>query len=238
MGNIQLDFSEGYLNVNIDGNCIGSIEYSVNPYHNSHYYLKLQLQYYDTGVAKEVFDLLSQKLDKPMQVMVSSEDEEVILFIQAAGFSCRRKCYEIEASIQDYIGKKTKESLSFAVLGHTIYEKCCEMMLDRYISTHKEINPWTGTKEDFFMMLPKAVFYEMDNDKIKNFAFVEDNEIAYVCSVDRFDFILFAQNLITGMFKQNEAIMFEADDCDEYAMELKSLFTNKSEESFDTYILK
>lgn len=237
MRTVQVVFNDDNLNVYIDDEYMGSIMYSMNPYHNKHYYLKLQLKYYDIGVAKEIFDLLSHKLDKPMQVMISSEDEEIISFIQTVGFSCRRKCYEIEVSVQDYIGKKTKGSLSFAVLGHPIYEKCCEIMLDRYISTHKEINPWTGTKEDFFMMLPKVVFYEMDNDRIKNLSFVEDNEIAYVCGADRVDFILFAQKLITEMFKQKEVIMFEADDCDEYAMELKNLFINQSEESFDTYIL-
>lgn len=238
MRDVQVVFDDDNLMVYIDDKYIGSIMYSINLYHNGHYYLKPQLQDYDTEVAEEVFSLLSQRLDKPMQVMVSSKDEEVISFIQTAGFRCRRKCYEIEAFIQDYIGKTTGETLSFAVKGHVIYEKCCEIMLDRYISTHKAINPWTGTKETFFKMLPKVVFYEMDNNRIKNFAFVEDNEIAYVCGVDRSDFVLFAQNLITEMFKQNEAIVFEADDCDEYAVELKNLFTNQSEESFDTYILK
>ena len=191
----------------------------------------MQLQYYDKGVAQEVFDLLSKKLDKPMQVMISTEDEEVISFIQAAGFNCVRKCYEIEACVQDYIGKTTKEILPFAMIGNDTYEKCCEIMLDRYILTHKAINSWTGTKEDFFKILPKVVFYEMDNDRIKNCAFVEGNEIAYVCGVDRVAFVLFAQNLITEMFKQNEAIVFEVDDCDEYAMELKMLFTNQPENS-------
>lgn len=237
MRDVQVVFNDDNINVFIDDEDMGSIMYSINSYHNWNYYLKLQLQYYDIGVAEELFDLLSQKLDKPMQVMISSENEEIISFIQTAGFSCRRKCYEIEASVQDYIGKNTKESLSFAVLGYPIYEKCCEIMFDRYISMHKEINPWTGTKEDFFMMLPKVVCYEIDNDRIKNLAFVEDNEIAYVCGADRDGFIFFAQNLISEMFKQNEVIVFEADDCDEYAMELKKLFINQSEESFDTYIL-
>lgn len=238
MGDVRLDFEEGYSSVNIEGKCIGRIEYLTDPYHNSHYYLKLQLQYYDIGVAKKIFDLLSEKLDKPMQVMISSEEECVVSFIQAAGFVCRRKCYEIEAFDQDYIGRMTKERLPLAMIGNDAYEDCCEMMLNRYISTHKAINPWTGTKEDFFKRLPKTVFYEMDNDKIKSFAFVEENEIAYVCGVDRVAFLLFAKNLLTELFRQNETVVFEADDCDEYAMELKTLFTNQPEKSFDTYVLK
>lgn len=237
MGNVQVDFNEGYLNVNINGKCIGSIEYSTNPYHNRHYYLKLQLKNYDIGIAKELFDLISLKLDKPMQIMLSSIEKEVVSFIQTAGFCCKRKCYEIEASTEEYIGEKIAESLSCAMVGDIVYGECSEIMFDRYISTHKRINPWTGKKADFFMMLPKVVFYEMVNDRIKNFAFVEDNEIAYVYGTDKIEFITFVQSLITEIFAQNETILFEADDCDEYALELSKLFVNQSEESFDTYIL-
>ena len=144
MGNVQVDFNEGYLNVNINGKCIGSIEYSTNPYHNRHYYLKLQLKNYDIGIAKELFDLISLKLDKPMQIMLSSIEKEVVSFIQTAGFCCKRKCYEIEASTEEYIGEKIAESLSCAMVGDIVYGECSEIMFDRYISTHKRINPWTG----------------------------------------------------------------------------------------------
>jgi len=46
----------------------------------------------------------------------------------------------------------------------------------------------------------------------------------------------FAQVLVTEMLQKYEVITFEADDCDEIAMELKRMFINQSEESFDTYI--
>ena len=181
--------------------------------------------------------MISKKLDKPLQIMISSEEKDVISFIQKAGFNCKRKCYEVDASVQDYIGKKTKETMSFAIDGDTLYDRCCEIMFDRYIVTHKGINPWTGTKEEFFTLLPKTVFYEMDNETIRNLAFVEDNEIAYVYGEDKNKFVSFMHKLIIEMFEQNETIVFEADDCDEYAMELETLFDNQSEESFDTYIL-
>lgn len=237
MSSIKVVFYDDKLNIYIDDTYIGNIIYSINPYHNGHFYLKLQLQQYDTGVAKELFDLISKKLDKPLQIMILSEEKDVISFIQKAGFNCKRKCYEVDASVQDYIGKKTKEMLSFALVGDALYERCCEIIFDRYISTHKGINPWTGTKEEFFTLLPKTVFYEMDNETIRNLAFVEDNEIAYVYGEDKNKFVSFMQKLIIEMFEQNETIVFEADDCDEYAMELKRLFRNQTEGSFDTYIL-
>ena len=237
MSSIKVVFNDDKLDIYIDDTYIGNIIYSINFYHKEHYYLKLQLQQYDTGTAKELFDLISQKLDKPLQIMVSSEEKDVISFIQEAGFNCKRKCYEVEATIQDYIGNKSKETLSFASVGDALYENCCEIIFDRYISTHKGINPWTGTKEEFFTLLPKTAFYEMDDDTIRNLVFVEDNEIAYVYGEDINIFVAFMQKLIIEMFEQNEMILFEADDCDEYAMELKKLFINQSKESFDTYIL-
>ena len=237
MSNIEVHFNDNYIDVYIDDTYMGNIVYSINPYHNGHFYLNFQLQQYDTGVAKELFDLVSKKLDKPLQIMISSEEKDVISFIQKAGFNCKRKCYEVDASVQDYIGIKTKETLSFTSVGDALYKCCCEIIFDRYISTHKGINPWTGTKEEFFTLLPKTVFYEMDNETIRNLAFIEDNEIAYVYGEDKNKFVSFMQKLIIEKFEQNETIVFEADDCDEYAMELKTLFDNQSEESFDTYIL-
>lgn len=234
---IRIIFNEDNINVYNDGKYVGQIECSINPYHTEHYYLNLQLQYHDLEVSAVIFNQLRQKLDKPMQVMISSKDRGVVSFVKAAGFCCKRKCYEIEASEGDYIGKKIEEPLLSSTVGQVIYAKCCEIMLDRYILTHKGINPWTGSKENFFMMLPKDVFYEVENEKIRNIAFIEDNEIAYVYGVDREGFETFSQKLITILLKQYENIMFEADDCDEYAMGLKKLFVNQSEESFDTYIL-
>lgn len=237
MVNVQLDFNDDIINININGECIGSIKYSINPHHNGHYYLKLHLHKYDIGIAKEIFASVSSRLDKPLQMMLESTEKESVSFIQEAGFCCKRKCYETEALKQDYVGEMTAESLSRATKGNSVYEACCDIMLDRYIVTHNRISPWTGTKTSFFMLLPQIVFYEQDGDKIKNFAFVEDNEIAYVYGTDRISFNNFAQRLITELFKENETILFEADDCDEYALELRKLFANQAEESFDTYIL-
>lgn len=238
MSNIHLDINADCMNVIVNGEYIGNIVHSSSPYHNLHCYLKLQLQDYDVGIAKDLFDLIMHNQHKPLQIMLSSTEPEMISFIQAAGFCLKRKCYETEASIQEYIGCKDPKSLSCALKGHPIYETCCNIMLERYIATHKEISLWTGTKEDFFRMMPDVLFYEMDHDEIKNFAFVEDHEIAYVYGSNINGFAAFAQALIAQMFVHHHTIVFEADDCDEYALELKKLFVNQTNESFDTFILK
>ena len=46
----------------------------------------------------------------------------------------------------------------------------------------------------------------------------------------------YSRRLVEELFRRYEIITFEADDCDEIAMELRSMFINQSEESFDTYI--
>lgn len=186
---------------------------------------------------KIIFDILIEKIKKPLQVMISSEEINTISFLKEAGFLCKRKCYEVEAKIQDYIGRKIDIPLFCSNAGESIYEKCCGMMLNRYISTHNAISPWTGTEEEFYRNLPDKVFYDSTDGTVKNFAFIEAGEIAYVYGTDSADFLAFAESLLTTMFKVHETITFEADDCDEYAMILKSLFINQSCESFDTYIL-
>ena len=77
MSSIEVHFNDNNIDVYIDETYMGNMVYSINPYHNGHYYLKLQLQQYDIGVAKELFDLISPKLDKPLQIMISSEEKEV-----------------------------------------------------------------------------------------------------------------------------------------------------------------
>lgn len=64
MRNINVVLNDDNINVYIDDTYMGNIEYSINSYHNGHYYLTLLLQRYDTAVSKECFDLISQKLDK------------------------------------------------------------------------------------------------------------------------------------------------------------------------------
>ena len=236
MSNIEVHFNDNNIDVYIDDTYMGNIVYSINPYHNGHFYLNLQLQQYDTGVAKELFDLISKKLDKPLQIMLSSEEKDTISFIQKAGFNCKRKCYEVEAGKQDYIGDSVEGELWYSFVGEESYEQCCKLMLNRYILTHRNINPWTGTKEEFFSELPECVVCLCMDGKIACFAFVEDDEIAYVYGENVQFFHKFAQVLVTELFQKYEVITFEADDCDEIAMKLKSMFINQSEESFDTYM--
>ncbi len=207
-----------------------------NPLHNANYYLDIDFAGLDVSNAKKKIEEIAQSLDKPLQVMISSEEAEKIEILKAAGFTCKRKCYELEAGKRDYIGDNVEGELWYSFVGEESYEQCCELMLNRYILTHRNINPWTGTKEEFFSELPECVVCLCMDGKLASFAFVEDDEIAYVWGENAQVFHKFAQMLLTEMFRKYDAITFEADDCDEIAMELKSMFTNQSGKSFDTYI--
>lgn len=234
---VEIVVDKDKVNVCVGDKNIGTVVYSTNPYHAENYYLELQLQQYDTKISKSIFDNMSHELNKPMQIMISSDELDVIEFIQIAGFMCKRKCYEIEAVAQDYIGEKINKPLAVVLDNHPIYQTCCKMMLERYISTHEKISPWTGSAEEFYELLPKVAYYEVENEQVINVAFVEENEIAYVYGTNMDRFAIFTQNLITELLNQYERVVFEADDCDEYAMRLKSLFINQSEECYNTYVL-
>ena len=212
------------------------IKVKTNPLHNTNYYLDMDFAGIDVTNAKMVFEEIAQNLNKPLQIMISSEEVEKIEILKAADFICKRKCYEVEAERQDYIGANVECEILYSSAGEEMYEQCCELMLNRYILAHRNVNPWTGTKEEFFSELPECVAYSCMDGKIVSFALVEEDEIAYVYGENVQVFHKFAQALVTDLFQKYEVITFEADDCDEIAMELKNMFINQSEESFDTYI--
>lgn len=212
------------------------IKVKINPLHNANYYLDVNFEGINVENAKEVFEEFSKDLDKPLQILLSSKETEKIAILNAAGFTCKRKCYEVEAKLHDYNGGNGEGEVQWSRVGEVVYEQCCERMLERYISTHKAINPWSGSKEDFCAELPECVAYFHMDEKPTSFVFVEEEEIAYVCGENAQEFSAFAKVMIAEMFDKYESIIFEADDCDEFAMELKSMFANQDEESFDTYI--
>lgn len=55
-----------------EGEKVGSIGVSINPYHNRNHYLRLDLSRYETEWAKPLFERLAYELEHPLQVMASS----------------------------------------------------------------------------------------------------------------------------------------------------------------------
>lgn len=215
---------------------LNGIKIKKNPYHNDHYYLDIDFERIDLDDKSKMFKEIAQKLGRPLQVMISSKEKYKIAVLNAAGFRCKRKCYQVEAKRNDYVGTEKYLPIQYSYRGEKSFEICCERMLKRYVMTHQNVSPWTGSKEDFVAQLPDCVTYLCSEDEVSCFAFVENEEIAYVDGKSLQEFHEFAQALISDMFRRYERITFESDDCDEMAMELRRLFLNQSEDSFDTYV--
>ena len=238
MKEIELEFIEQLITVYYKKEKAGTIHWNINPYHKRNYYLDMDFVLPDVAEARGMFEEIALKLKKPLQVMLSSEEKTKVAFLESVGYVCKRKCYETEAEKQDYIGQNCGSEIRYSFAGQEIYKQCCELMLDRYCLLHKDINPWTGSREDFFGELPARVAYTCTGGKLSCFAFIEDGEIAYVYGTDKKEFCSFSQGLVAELFKEQEVITFESDDCDEMAMELKQLFRNQSEESYNTYVFE
>lgn len=233
---ITLESNKNIVVVYVDEVYIGTICLSENPYHKQNCYIELNLEYYDNAISAELFKKLAQMIQRPLQVMVNSDNPQIASILTAGGFVLKRRCYEVEATKEDWIGTGTPVSLCSAHEGDEVYDLCCKLMYERYTDTHKDINPWTAELIDFRNQLPSDVLCEADGDAIVNLAFVEENEIAYVYSTDPSRFSRFAAALVNNLFAEYETVFFESDDRDWVAMRLRGIFTNQEETSFNTYV--
>lgn len=219
-----------------NGYHLGNIVLYENKYHKSNQYLKFEFKHFDCTIAKEIILQLKKEINRSLQVMVSSNNYSYIDFLKFGGFECKRKNYTIIANKKDYVGGSFAKDLFFCKKGDKIYEQICQIMFEYYCENHKNINAWTAGFEMFCEILPKNVVYQIIDEKIQNFAFVEKNEIAYIAGLDRIECEDFAKNLINYLFCNYKKLKFEIDNCDENFLFLKELFVNQNAVSFDTYV--
>ena len=220
-----------------EGEKVGSIGVSINPYHNRNHYLRLDLSRYETEWAKPLFERLAYELKHPLQVMASSGDALTADFLLAGGFELKRRCFEMEVSENDMVGVICRTAPKRAQKGSSEYDGCCRLLYSYYCGTHEAINPLTAEPDEFCELLPETVLYQSDEAGFLHCAFVEENEIAYVCTADIRAFAAFAAAVAAELFKEYETICFEADDCDEAAMALKALFASGELSETDAYVL-
>ena len=226
---------EGFEN----GNFVGSIKLSRNRFHVGNLYLQLQLISYDKELGKELFTLLQQEHNEPFQIMCDSMEKELIAFVEAAGFVCKRKCYECEVAKEDLKAELQSEA-SMLLVKYPVkeYLEASKILYAQYIEKHAAVNPMTAAFEEFLEILPKEVYVELQEGKVINFVFIEENEIAYVGSINRNTYVNFMEKVVAQLFAEYETICFECDDTDWEAMQLKELFTTEDNESYNTYILE
>ena len=208
-----------------------------NSFHSGHLYLRID----DNEVEKiqvSQFEKLFDEKRKPLQIMVLSNDYKLIDLLKESGFLLKRKCYETVVTTSDL--KFPLENHSRQLIethkGMDDYATCAEMMYEYYSDTHFSVNPLTASLSEFCDILPTIAIYSIEDDVIDSAAFIEDNEIVYLCSCNIIGFSEFAQSLLIYMFGKFDCIVFEADDTDWAATQLRNMFSIENKISYDTYI--
>ena len=212
-------------------NYVGEIVLSENRFHCNNIYLKFDFSFSEEKDCRELFIKLFSILKRPMQVMIYSNNNKIKDMLTSGGFLLKRRCFETETKSDDYIGKIIKSDLSDSTAGEEIYCNFANIYYKYYLELHKKINPFSAEYDSFCSKLPEKVFY----DENGNFAFVEENEIAYVFG-ENYTFPSFAEKLVSYIFEKYDTLFFESDDNDDYAMNLKSLFIKNDKPSYDTYV--
>ena len=229
--------TDGGYEVFAGGGSMGCVSVSRNPFHGQNAYLKLKLRKLDPEIAKDLFALLRAELGCPLQVMTSSANKELAGFLHAGGFARLRRCYEVEGSVSD-LREMPAERACLRETGEDApaYRLCCRLLYHYYRETHKAVSLLTVSEAEFCEKLPIWVLYAGEGERITHAAFVEDGEIAYLCTACPEEFPGFGESLLARLFREKEKVSFECDNCDPAAMALRSLFCDPGEESFDTYI--
>ena len=232
---IMLEQQKDHFIVNRDGIFLGKVGFRYNAFHRQNAYIDFDLCEYNCEEAEELFQKLFNALGRPLQAMIASADHYVKEYLIAGGFVCKRRCYEIEATRQEYLGPWIDWKIPIAYRGEAAYAACCKMLYEHYLRTHAKVNPLTATLEEFCGVLPDRVYYQMDDGKLEHLAFFEGNEIAYISTTEKDSFSAFAAAVVRQIFTRYPTVNFESDDCDDTAMKLRSLFEH-DDTSYDTYV--
>lgn len=206
-------------------------------FHSGHLYLDIEDHEIDT-IRPSLFEALIDRFGKPLQVSASSDRSQLAGLLRRSGFALKRRCYEMSVLPSDLVAPLPPawQRPSTASAGTAAYDACAGKMYQYYRDTHAPVNPLTCTRETFYDVLPKTVAYAGAGGTIDSAAFIEENEIAYLCASEADGLMAFARSLISDLFDRYGHIVFEADDTDWAAMQLKVLFVSKDASSFDTYV--
>lgn len=226
--------------INKDGEQLAKVKTYRNPYHLSNCYVDFDLYSVERIDERNIFKMISEEEKSPLQVMLSSLETQKANFLASQGFIKVRMCHEMEVNKKDLLsGLPSRKSKIFkANRDQSAYNECSNLLFNYYKETHETINPLTATFDTFIKDMTTEVFYAKSNDNIQHVAFIEDNEIAYICSRDEIAFDSFALSVIDELLVANQSIIFEADNVDWAAMRLKNLFQTDSNETFDTWVYK
>lgn len=234
---IKVLFEDNRIKVYRKHKAIGFITFYMNPYHKNNVYLDLHLTEYNLEDSKKIFYEVQQYFSKPLQSMLNENEIDKVRFLKYSGFELKRKCYEYIVQKKD-LKRSTFLNFKLEKITHfdIEYKDCIEKLFIKYKENHKNISPLTATIEEFSQDLPKEVFIQKENNEIMHYAFIEQNEIAYIGSInfDRLEEFIIA--VIGALFEKYDSIEFEADDNDFEMNLLKTYFDVDQVSSYDTFI--
>ena len=215
---------------------LGTISTYHNLFHNKYIYLKFNLSDYSVNIP---FSKIVQAEHQALQVMIDSNENPIVDFLLRNGFICKRHCYTLTVNKKDLkIEINNKLSLHFFNTESPDYRTCCQLLYKYYKQVHQSVSPLTANIDTFIQEVPTKTGYYSTNElgEIDNLVFTENNEIAYICSWDRFSSNNFIETILVKMFQNYPSIFFEADDTDWMAYQLLSYFKINMNNSFNTYI--
>lgn len=171
----------------------------------------------------------------PLQFMVDSSETLKRDVAKKWGFKKKRSCYSIEVTKDDLISHENRTiKICEASFGDEIFENFSKIYFDYYRNVHEDINPLSASFNEFKEILPEKIYFNRDDGL--SFLFIEKNEIAYVYSDNLENAGDFFRAVVEKMFCDYDTIFFEADDVDECAMQLKSIFSGGLADVFETWI--
>lgn len=221
------------------GQSIPAVEVFQNTFHAQHVYLKLLTDDFRLLAESKILPYIRSAEGRPLQAMVSTKECDVVRLLQKSGFERKRRCSEMKVRKTD-LKRKLRRSTCIQE-GHTgekRYEDCSYFLYQYYQKTHESVSPLTAPYEVFRQRLPEQVFFPCSADTISCAAFVDGNELAYVCAENRAVFSAFIEEVLSRMFDACSELCFEADDTDWAASALKDLFSCEAENCYDTYVLR
>lgn len=205
-----------------------------NAFHNRNIYI--DFEYEDLkGEKTDPFHEIYNAHGVPLQFMVDSSETFKRVVAKTWGFKKMRSCYSLEVTKDDLISHENRTiKICEANLEDEIYENFSKIYFDYYRNSHEAINPVSASFNEFKEILPDKIYFNQDGGM--SFAFIENNEIAYVYS-DNLELAEdFFYTVVEKMFCEYDTIFFEADDVDECAMRLKNIFSSGVKDVFETWI--
>ena len=205
-----------------------------NAFHNRNVYI--DFEYEDLkGEKTDPFLEIYNSRGASLQFMVDSSETFKRDIAKKWGFKKMRSCYSLEVTKDDLISHENRTiKICEANLEDEIYESLSKIYFDYYRSSHEAINSVSASFNEFKDILPDKIYFNQDDGM--SFAFIDNNEIAYVYSDNLEIAGDFFCTVAEKMFCDYDTIFFEADDVDECAMRLKNIFSGGLKDVFETWI--